>query len=114
MRTYMRRAFTLVELLVVIGIMAILMAILLPAVSAAHERAKTVKCLSNLHQMFLAASVYTQDNHGTYPAAYWYEPVKGGLRSVNWDFTTSMIAGVRTVETGLLWQGRTDAKIQQC
>src|SRR5256885_15316242 len=63
------RAFTLVELLVVIGIIALLLAILLPVVSRARESANRVACLSNLRQLATAALGYAGENHQRLPEA---------------------------------------------
>ena len=63
-----RRGFTLVELLVVIGIVAVLVALLLPALNKARIQARTVACASNLRQMSMAYSMYLSENHGKAPA----------------------------------------------
>ena len=62
-----RQGFTLVELLVVIGIIALLIAILLPALSRAREQAKMTQCLSNLRQLGIGLQIYRHHNKDFYP-----------------------------------------------
>jgi prepilin-type N-terminal cleavage/methylation domain-containing protein/prepilin-type processing-associated H-X9-DG protein len=73
------RGFTLVELLVVIGIIALLISILLPSLSRAREQAKRVQCASNVRQFCLTMIMYADANKGWFPDC--------GNASGTWDFS---------------------------
>jgi len=84
MRKIERRGFTLVELLVVIGIMSLLIALLLPALGRARAQAKTIKCLSNLRQVGLALMMYSNDNHNWVPEDFIYADPASTSANYRW------------------------------
>jgi len=69
-----KNGFTLIELLVVVAIIAILAAMLLPALSRARERARIAVCMSNLKQIGTAFFLYAHDYDGYFPAVAWNLP----------------------------------------
>ena len=81
-----RAAFTLIELLVVIAIIAILAAMLLPALARAKSQALRTKCVNNQHQIGISYRMYADDQNDKYPIHAGWASV-GGARPVNPDIT---------------------------
>lgn len=92
-----RKAFTLVEMLVVIAIMAILTALLLPSMGKLRASARKSECASNLRQIFVALTLYAQDNNNAHMYGHdyvanldWYQkssplaPYAGGAEKLQW------------------------------
>jgi len=95
MKSTRRNAFTLIELLVVIAIIAILAAMLLPALAGAKERAKRIQCVNGMRQLYIGCSLYATDNTDHYPC--WGGPPNNTGHKVN------LLGGI--FYTRYIWSG---------
>ena len=109
------RAFTLIELLVVVSIIALLVSILLPALSKARDSAKCVMCQCNLRQLGYGIEYYAEDHDGVMPPGW--DVAVGTTLANNWMPLISTYLGERKPEIGTdddFWDHRADEKVWNC
>lgn len=111
-RSSCQRGFTIVETLVALGIIALLLGLLAPALSGARASSRQARCLSNLKQMAAAAYAYAAI-YDAFPTAIRYDNSSGTMRRIAWDWVVD--SSNRMVSPGPLWSFSTNpGEVQQC
>jgi len=129
MRSSRSRGFTLVELLVVIGIIALLIAILLPALKRAKEAANRTLCMNNHRQLCLAAIMYAGENKQTLPFCNWGgapgDALNVSMGYAGWlfdpraaaggfNFSYELVPGKNSMRSGTLWKFLKSPGVYHC
>lgn len=112
-QTETSRAFTLIELLVVIAIIAILAALLLPALSAAKNQSKTLRCLSNLRQLGIAATTYASDFDDWVPGHDSWDPANPSRLNAQGRFPEGLAPYIYTDIGALPNRQRNDPRMRE-
>src|SRR5687768_3913934 len=106
-----RKGFTLVELLVVIGIIAVLIAILLPTLNRARDNALRIQCQSNLRNLMHAVIMYSAENKNYMPYCNWAGTPPN---HTGWLYKDPLVADPAHVETGSLWPYLKTRELYKC
>jgi|tagenome__1003787_1003787.scaffolds.fasta_scaffold20706691_2 prepilin-type N-terminal cleavage/methylation domain-containing protein len=108
-----KRAFTLVELLVVVGIIAILIAILMPALKRARDQANRIACQNNVRQLLIGCQMYVNENKLTWPFCNWLSQEISG-NPAGWLYKYPNLTQAQHVETGVLWPFLKNRDLYHC
>ena len=108
----LRRAFTLIEVLVTIGIITLLASLAMPGIKSVRESSRSSECATRLRQLSTAAQSYSNVFRGVFPPAILFEMTSSGVRTVAWDFAQGANGEVLP---GPLWSFTDHPfEVQQC